>query len=299
MTADKPNPPDPKKEQPVEGKEIEEFFQRFPVTFAGRSRMPRRSRLPWKRSNACREAARPRRIWRQTVTRTNRAAPAQLAEVCSRRALAFVSGAESRPDWSRAMPRLEPLPANIMFTTTIIILSPARERHPARPRPRPSPLLLAVVLLVRRAPVLWEHRRAAAPKPAPARLCRTGRRPATPSTSMICSSSTPPTLLSSAPTFRRFAACLRSGSFLSRCSKPDWATLRWNRCASKCWVRLLSISAVAKCSCPSPWASAAKSAESTWSSWCDSPPAHGRFSPIAGPPIWRSARRRPNPLPEK
>ncbi len=33
MTADKPNPPDPKKDQPVEGKEIEEFFQRFPGNF--------------------------------------------------------------------------------------------------------------------------------------------------------------------------------------------------------------------------------------------------------------------------
>jgi len=33
VTADKPNPPDPKKDQPVEGKEIEEFFQRFPGNF--------------------------------------------------------------------------------------------------------------------------------------------------------------------------------------------------------------------------------------------------------------------------
>ncbi len=33
MTADKPNPPDPKKDQPVEGKEIEEFFQRLPGNF--------------------------------------------------------------------------------------------------------------------------------------------------------------------------------------------------------------------------------------------------------------------------
>ena len=33
MTADKPNLPDPKKDQPVEGKEIEEFFQRLPGNF--------------------------------------------------------------------------------------------------------------------------------------------------------------------------------------------------------------------------------------------------------------------------
>ena len=33
MTADNPNPPDPEKDQPVEGKEIEEFFQRFPGNF--------------------------------------------------------------------------------------------------------------------------------------------------------------------------------------------------------------------------------------------------------------------------
>jgi ketosteroid isomerase-like protein len=33
VSADKPNPPDPKKDQPVEGKEIEEFFQRFPGNF--------------------------------------------------------------------------------------------------------------------------------------------------------------------------------------------------------------------------------------------------------------------------
>jgi ketosteroid isomerase-like protein len=33
VTADKPNPPDPKKDQPVEGKEIEEFFQRLPGNF--------------------------------------------------------------------------------------------------------------------------------------------------------------------------------------------------------------------------------------------------------------------------
>ena len=33
MTADKPNPPDPEKDQPVEGKEIEEFFQRLPGNF--------------------------------------------------------------------------------------------------------------------------------------------------------------------------------------------------------------------------------------------------------------------------
>jgi len=33
VTADKSNPPDPKKDQPVEGKEIEEFFQRLPGNF--------------------------------------------------------------------------------------------------------------------------------------------------------------------------------------------------------------------------------------------------------------------------
>jgi ketosteroid isomerase-like protein len=33
VTADKPNPPEPKKDQPVEGKEIEEFFQRLPGNF--------------------------------------------------------------------------------------------------------------------------------------------------------------------------------------------------------------------------------------------------------------------------
>jgi hypothetical protein len=33
VTADKPNPPDPKKVQPVEGKEIEEFFQQLPANF--------------------------------------------------------------------------------------------------------------------------------------------------------------------------------------------------------------------------------------------------------------------------
>jgi len=36
-----------------------------------------------------------------------------------------------------------------------------------------------------------------------------------------------------------------------------------------------------------------------WLSSCASPTAHGRSLPIAGPPIWRSAPRRPNPLPEK
>ena len=33
MKVDNPNPPDPKKDQPVEGKEIEEFFQRLPGNF--------------------------------------------------------------------------------------------------------------------------------------------------------------------------------------------------------------------------------------------------------------------------
>ena len=33
MTTDNPNPPDPEKDQPVEGKEIEEFFQRLPGNF--------------------------------------------------------------------------------------------------------------------------------------------------------------------------------------------------------------------------------------------------------------------------
>ena len=154
-------------------------------------------------------AALPRRSWRQTVMRTNRVAPAQPAEVRCRRALAFVSGCgiPSQPVAGDAS-SLKPAPANITFTTTIIILSPAGGRHPARHLPSPSPLLLAAALPVPRA-----RRPAAAPKPAPARLCRTGRRPATPGISTICSSSTPPTLLSSAPAFRRFAACLRSANF--------------------------------------------------------------------------------------
>jgi len=61
------------------------------------------------------------------VTRTSRAVPAQLAEARSRRALAFVSGAESPLRMLLALLPLrpDPLPANIMFITTIIILFPA------------------------------------------------------------------------------------------------------------------------------------------------------------------------------
>ncbi|MGC2514856.1 MAG: hypothetical protein WA383_10070, partial [Terriglobales bacterium] len=33
MSKDKPNPPNPEKDQPVEGKEVEEFFQRLPGNF--------------------------------------------------------------------------------------------------------------------------------------------------------------------------------------------------------------------------------------------------------------------------
>ena len=195
--------------------------------------MPRPSRRPQKPSIACREA-RSRTTWRPTLNRNHRATPAQDVEARCRRALAFVSGVESPTSLSSAMllPHLEPEPGNITFTITIIILFRAAERHPARLLPSLSPPLLAGALPVRRA-ALPE----AAPKPAPARLSRTGRRPATPSISTICWNSTPPTLLSSAPACRRFAACLRSGNFLSRCSKRDWATSRWNRCASKCWVR--------------------------------------------------------------
>ena len=177
-----------------------------------------------------------RRI-RPRVRQTNRAIPAQDAEVRCRRVPAFVCGAESPTRPSPAMPlfNLDPVARNTTFTTTIIILSPAMspviERHPARPLPSRSRPLLAGVLPIPRA-----LRLVAAPKPAPARLSRIGRRPATTDTLTICSNSTPPTLLSSAPAFRRFAACLRSGNFLSHCSKPDWATWRWNRCASKCWV---------------------------------------------------------------
>ena len=163
----------------------------------------------------------------------NRALPAQDAEVRCRWALAFVCGAESQTRPSPAMPlfNLDLVAPNITFTTTIIILSPAGGRHRARPLPSRSPLLLAAVL-----PVPLGLCPAAAPKPAHARLSRIGRRPATPGTSTISSNSTPPTPLSSAPASRRFVACLRSGNSLSRCSKPDWATWRWNRYASKCWV---------------------------------------------------------------
>src|SRR6202162_6322089 len=109
-----------------------------------------------------------------------RATPAQPAEVRCRRALAFVFGAESPTSLSPAIPplNLDPLSGNITFTTTIIILSPGRERHPVRPLPSPSRLLLAAVL-----PVLRALRLAAAPRPAPVRLSRTGCRPATPGTS--------------------------------------------------------------------------------------------------------------------
>src|ERR1700687_5570875 len=104
-----------------------------------------------------------------------RATPAQPAEVSCRRALAFVFGAESPTSLSPAIPplNLDPVPGNITFTTTIIILSPGKERHPGRPLPSPSGLLLAPVL-----PVLRALRLVAAPSPAPVRLSRTGRRPA-------------------------------------------------------------------------------------------------------------------------
>ena len=70
------------------------------------------------------------------------ATPAQPAEVRCRRALAFVFGAESPTSLSPAIPplSLDPVPGNITFTTTIIILSPGQERHPVRPLPSPSPL---------------------------------------------------------------------------------------------------------------------------------------------------------------
>src|SRR5260221_1963112 len=108
--------------------------------------------------------------------------PAQLVEVRCRRALVFVFGAESPTSFvpATATLNLEPVPGNITFTITIIILSPGMERHPLRPLPSPSPLLLEVVL-----PVLRVLRLAAVPRPAPARLSRTGHRPATPGTSTI------------------------------------------------------------------------------------------------------------------
>ena len=139
MTADKPNPPDPKKDQPVEGKEIEEFFQRFPGNFR------------WPKPNAEAVAAAVEAIQRMSG---GRAAAQDLAadgdadepgSTCSACGGSLPAGARFcvwcgiPTQRSRAMPRLEPVPANITFTTTIIILSPAREAASGAPSAASEP----------------------------------------------------------------------------------------------------------------------------------------------------------------
>jgi hypothetical protein len=173
VTQDNLNPPgaepDEPRDQPAEGKEVEEFFQRLPGNFR------------WPKPNAEAVAAAVEAIHRMLAAA---ALPAQDAEVRCLRALAFVSGAESPPRLSQAMPllHLDPVPGNITFTTTTIILSPAlpspaMEPQPMRPLPSPSLRFLAVAL-----PVLRVLLPAAVLKPALARLFRTGPRPATPGT---------------------------------------------------------------------------------------------------------------------
>src|SRR5208282_3127698 len=179
-------------------------------------------------SIACRAARLPK-TWRRLVMRRNPAKPAQPAEVRCQPALAFVSGVESPPN---RLP-VTPLAARITFTTTIIILFPGLEflatpRRPAQRLPMPSPLLLlfraAVLLRLRKLNLRRGLQPEVAPKWPRAELSRIGRTPAIPSISTTCLNSTPPTLLSSAPAYLRSAACQQSVSFLSRCSKPGWAT---------------------------------------------------------------------------
>ena len=235
MTADNPNPPDTEKDQPAEGNEIDDFLQRLPGSFR------------WPKPNAEAVAAAVEAIHRMSgTTAQDQAAGAadEPGNACSGCGGSLPAGARfcvwcgipNQPVAGDASIQGRSGGAHHHFHHHYHHLVPSHVPSQGTASGVTSaesePPLLAGVLPVRRA-----LRPAAAPKPAPARLSRTGRRPATPGTLTICSNSMRPTQLSSAPAFRPFAACLRSGNFLSRCSKPDWATWRWNRCASKCWAR--------------------------------------------------------------
>ncbi len=208
MSTNNSDSPDPKDER-VEGKEkeIEEFSQQLPGNFR------------WPKPNAEAVAAAVEAVQRMSggsVTAQDLAAAAGGADernaderntdepgsACSACGGPLAAGARFCAGCGTPTPAVmgdataqsRAAPANITFIITITILSPVRERHPARLLPSPRPLLLAAALPVRRA-VLRPMRAAAAPKPARDKLSRTGRRPATPGTLTICSNSTPPTPL--------------------------------------------------------------------------------------------------------
>ena len=125
-----------------------------------------------------------------TVGKTDQSAGAcQAAEARSRPALASASPADSPPRLRPAIGLLllSPPGPSIITTTTIIILFPAQLVLPSLRQahlPR-SPALPLPAAALREPPA---PHRAAAPKRAPAKWCRTGRRLATPGTSTICSS---------------------------------------------------------------------------------------------------------------